>query len=881
MAHPNVRDRVEPARLAEEQAALRRVATLVARGASPAEVCETVAAEVARLLESDFSLVGRYETDATLTHIASHPLELLSQLGPRTVLDGDDLASVVQRSGKPNSINYDDAPGPVAALARELGVRCAVGAPVLVDDQIWGVMAAGWAVPEKASSEAAERTAEFTALLATALANTESRNEITRLAEGQAALRRVATLVAEGAPPADVFESVVTEVGQQFPGANGAALSRYETDGTLTMIGRWSRADGYVPVGARYPLVQGTVGLLIDETRQPGRVDVDAETLRSLPAVIRELGWVSVVAAPIFVEGRLWGLVGISSTTEQSLPSNTEQRLTEFTELVEAAIANAESREALAGLADEQAALLRVATLVAGGVEPGPLFDAIAGEIERLFGVDISALVRFEGDGTVTVMGANGGHHSPGARVQPDPDYVIAAVYRTRQAARFDLEDHEGKPPAVVREWGVRSGVATPIVVEGKLWGAIMIASLDSTLVAATDRRLGDFSALFATAIANMHAREQVADLAEQQAALRRVATLAAREAAPADVLAAVADETARTLGTEAVGMLRFEQDGSATLVAQSQTPWDPPPLGTRLTLEGENIVASVHQTGRASRMDDWANATGSVAAMAHVLGITSAVATPVVVEGRLWGTMVAATSQSEPLPPDTESRIGEFTELVATAIANAETRGELAASRARIVATADATRRRIERDLHDGAQQQLVSLALELRAAQAALPPELNEQRAELSSVVKGLTVVLDELREISSGIHPAILSEGGLAPALKTLARRSPIPVMLDVRVEGRLPESVEVAAYYVVSEMLTNAAKHAHASSVQVDVTGADGVLGVVVRDDGVGGADPARGSGLVGLRDRVETLGGTITVDSPRGRGTSIDVALPLD
>ena len=200
MAHPNVRDRVELARLAEEQAALRRVATLVARGASPAEVFETVAAEVARLLGSDFSLVGRYEADGTLTHIASHPLELLSQLGPRTVLDGDDLASVVHRSGEPNSISYDDAPGPVAALARELGVRCAVGAPILVDDQIWGVMAAGWALPGKASSEAAERTAEFTELVATALANTESRNEITRLAEEQAALRRVATLVAEALP---------------------------------------------------------------------------------------------------------------------------------------------------------------------------------------------------------------------------------------------------------------------------------------------------------------------------------------------------------------------------------------------------------------------------------------------------------------------------------------------------------------------------------------------------------------------------------------------------------------------------------------------------------------------------------------------------------
>ena len=257
MAHPNVRDRVEPARLAEEQAALRRVATLVARGASPAEVFEAVAAEVARLLGSDFSLVGRYEADATLTHVASHPLELLSQLGPRTVLDGDDLASVVQRSGQPTCIDYDDAPGPVAALARELGVRCAVGAPIVVDDRVWGVTAAGWALPGKASSEAAERAAEFTELVATALANTESRNEITRLAEEQAALRRVATLVARGAPPAEVFEAVVTEVGQLVPGADAAALSRYETDDTLTLIGKWSRADGYAPRRSALPSRQG------------------------------------------------------------------------------------------------------------------------------------------------------------------------------------------------------------------------------------------------------------------------------------------------------------------------------------------------------------------------------------------------------------------------------------------------------------------------------------------------------------------------------------------------------------------------------------------------------------------------------------------------
>jgi signal transduction histidine kinase len=222
-----------------------------------------------------------------------------------------------------------------------------------------------------------------------------------------------------------------------------------------------------------------------------------------------------------------------------------------------------------------------------------------------------------------------------------------------------------------------------------------------------------------------------------------------------------------------------------------------------------------------------------------------------------------------------------EFTELVATAIANTESRAELAASRARIVATADATRRRIERDLHVGAQQQLVSLALEVRAVQAAVPPELGELRAELSGVVERLTSVMDGLREIARGIHPAVLSEGGLGPALKTLARRSPIPVELDVRAEGRLPEPVEVAAYYVVSEALTNAAKHAGASIVHVNVDVGGRVLRAAVRDDGLGGADPVRGSGLLGLKDRAETIGGTISLQSPHGKGTTLIAELPLD
>jgi signal transduction histidine kinase len=286
-----------------------------------------------------------------------------------------------------------------------------------------------------------------------------------------------------------------------------------------------------------------------------------------------------------------------------------------------------------------------------------------------------------------------------------------------------------------------------------------------------------------------------------------------------------------------------------------------------------------VLRTRRAVRVDDWTEVPGEAGEFAREKSIRSTVGVPIVVEGALWGVMNAGSS--ELLPQETEGRLAKFTQLLGTAIANAESRAELDASRARIVATTDATRRRIERDLHDGAQQQLLSLALEIRAAQAGTPAELREHRAELAHVAEGLTNVLDGLREIALGIHPAILAEGGLGPALKTLAHRSPIPVELEVRVDGRLPEPVEVTAYYVVSEALTNAAKHARASQVDVSVDVRGLFLRVAVRDDGDGGADPGRGSGLLGLKDRADALGGTIYVESAPGQGTTLIAELPLE
>jgi signal transduction histidine kinase len=397
-----------------------------------------------------------------------------------------------------------------------------------------------------------------------------------------------------------------------------------------------------------------------------------------------------------------------------------------------------------------------------------------------------------------------------------------------------------------------------------------------------TDRKPGQLSVLVVFVVIGGGIGilvDELARLTTEQAALRRIATLVARGMPPAELFAAVAEEVAALLPADGALVAHLEPDGSVTMLAAGGRAGEFA-AGERAQVEPPMALATVVRTRRPARTDDYEQVSPELKERVRRAGIRSSVATPIIVEGQLWGAIVAS-SRRGPLPADSERRMLNFTELVATAIADAESRSQLAASRARIVAASDEARRRLERDLHDGVQQRLVSLALEVRAAQSALPPTVTEVRSELSRVVEGLTDALDELREISRGIHPAILSEGGLGPALKTLARRAPIPVALDVRVEDKLSDGVEVAAYYAVSEMVTNTAKHAQASTINVEVTCANGVLHILVGDDGIGGADPARGSGLVGLHDRIEALGGTISVRSPTGEGTAVEVALPLD
>jgi signal transduction histidine kinase len=710
-----------------------------------------------------------------------------------------------------------------------------------------------------------------------------------RLSAERAALRRVATLVGRSAPPEVVLAAVAAEAGRLLE-ADFAVLSRYDPDGAATVIGTWAET-GPLPLagGTRLESESRSVHTLVYRTREPARIDGYGSAPGQGADLARAWGVRSVVGVPVNLEGGLWGVIGVASTHDEPLPADTEAWLAGFTELVVAAIANTEARAQLRGYAEEQAALRRVATLVARATSPDQAFAAVTAEVGRLLEVDFTFLSRYDPDGAAAVVGGwsrtdDDASLPVGRRLRLGGRNVHTLVFETGQPARMDHDDASGAAADVFRGSGIRSCVGAPIVVEGRLWGVMGVAyTHDAALPVGTESRLAGFTELVAAAIADAHARVELRGFAEEQAALRRVATLVARGALPEDVFAAVAAEAGQLLKVDFTVLSRYERDGAVAVVGgwARVDPGRPLAVGARLEPGGQNMHTLVFQTGRPARIDDYDEASGPAADVAHDWAFRSAVGAPISVEDRLWGVISVASARDEPLPADTEARLAGFTELVGTALANADTQSALAASRARIITAADTARRRIERDLHDGAQQRLVTLALQLRAAQTAVPPAAEELAEELEHVTTELSSVLDELREMARGIHPTVLADGGLRPAMSSLARHCAVPVELDVRVSGRLPESVEVATYYVVAEALTNVAKHADASVVHVEVSPADDVLRICVRDDGRGGADLAGGSGLVGLKDRVEALGGRISLQSTPGTGTALEVALPLD
>jgi signal transduction histidine kinase len=519
-----------------------------------------------------------------------------------------------------------------------------------------------------------------------------------------------------------------------------------------------------------------------------------------------------------------------------------------------------------ARLAEEQASLRRVAALVAEGATPADVFAAVAREVALVLELPAAGIYRYEPDGTATMVGSSGAlAFAPGSNWPLDGPSLPSLVRKTGRSARIDdYAEVTGAVGEAAARAGVQAGVGVPILVAGELWG-IVAAGADQRALLPPDaeRRLGQFTALVAAAISNTQAREDLRRLADEQAALRRLATLVARAAEPQGVFDAVCEETGRLLGACSVTLARSASDGgNRTMAAWSARDGHARP-GGRLSPDGVGVMTLVRDTAAPGRFesDDGASAGA-----------------PVVVEGRVWGTLVAARAGCDRLPAGAEQRLASFAELIATALSNAAARSELVASRVRIVEAADEQRRRVVRDLHDGAQERMVHAIFVLQRAHDRydVPPDVR------SLVEQGVTHVrsaIRELRELAHGIHPEILTQYGLAAAVQPLADRAPLPVEIAIPDE-RYPTPVESAAYFVAAEALTNVAKYAHASTARIAGARTRAGLTLVIEDDGVGGARRTPGRGLAGLGDRLAALDGVLTVHSPPGGGTRVRAEIPL-
>jgi PAS domain S-box-containing protein len=667
----------------------------------------------------------------------------------------------------------------------------------------------------------------------------------------------------------DFLETVLDTAAQPIwvvdPGgvirfANPAAVAALGYDDANQLLGRPSHETIHYrhPDGTRFPAADCPMLL----PRSTGET-----VARDLDWFIRRDGSmfpVSYVSAPITMPAGRGAVVA-------------------FTDIEDRLRAEVVLREHDALLEKREGSLRRIASLVAGGAASSEVFAAIAREVGRVTGLPLVALWRYERDTTASVIGAWGEHPHPfqaGTRWPLDGPTICAKVLQSGRPARIDdFTEVSGTIADAARRTRIRACAGAPIIVDGDVWGAMSVDAIEpEPLPDRIEARLAEFTELVATAVASSASREQLAALADEQAALRRVATLVARQSPSVEIFAAVADEVGRLLRVQDTTIFRYEDDGTATVVADRGDRAVPLPIGSRVPLDGDSATALVRRTGRPARIDDFSNATGALADYTRIAGIGSTVGSPIVVDGRLWGAMIAATRTDAPMAPATESRMGKFTELVATAISNVQARSELAASRARIAAAADDERRRVVRDLHDGAQQRLVHTVLTLRLARQALQGGQERGPALVTEALEHAESAIAELRELAHGILPGALSRGGLRAGVEALASRMPVPIECDVSVD-RLPPAIEATAYFVIAESLTNVAKHARASGVAVAAGVQDGTLTIRVQDDGVGGARPD-GPGLLGLADRLAVLGGRLLVETPIGGGTLVAADVPL-
>jgi signal transduction histidine kinase len=534
-------------------------------------------------------------------------------------------------------------------------------------------------------------------------------------------------------------------------------------------------------------------------------------------------------------------------------------------------------------LLSQQAALRRVAGLVARGAPPSELFAAVAYEVARVTGSALVQIQRFEADDTVMVAGAWGAEphpFQPGTKWGLEGSQIAGPIKRSGKPVRVDdFGAGAGPIRQGVRKTGIRGGAGAPIVVDGELWGVMAAGPAKGEgLPIGLEDRLAEFTDLIATAISNAQSQEALARLADEQAALRRVATLVAEAVPPPELFEAIVREAGRLFAVDAMHMGRFEE-GAAICVAGWAREGEHLPVGTTVDLDGKNVASLVFQTGRPARQDGYSVGSETIAdELRGSMAVYSSVAVPIAVDGRVWGLMIASSKDPRAIAADSESRLLAFTELAETAIANAEARAKLAASRARLVAAADDERRRVVRELHDGAERQLEHTLAAIAAAARELGDGDRSARELVEQARAHAERTIAELRELATGIMPAVLTSGGLRAAAEALASRMTVPVTLDVTAQ-RYASSLEATAYFVMAEALTNVAKHSRARHATVRVHVEDGALRVQVRDNGVGGAR-ADGPGLVGLRDRLAALGGALAVDSPLDGGSAVSATIPV-
>jgi signal transduction histidine kinase len=601
-----------------------------------------------------------------------------------------------------------------------------------------------------------------------------------------------------------------------------------------------------------------------------GVIQSPASTLAGKTGPAEERGTGPSVEVPIVVADRIWGVFVAWSPLGMKQPQ-AEHRLARFAEAITPTILSAQARTQLA---KEQAAQRRVAELAARDAPAEQVLGAVAFEALVASGVEFTILVRFDRDGFAEIVALHGApaDFAVGMRAWGDEDVAVQRVLRTGQVVRIeDLASMSARWPQIASRSGSTVSVAVPISIQGAPWGALEAVGRLDLLSASAEELLTRFAELAGIAMSAAQTRLELRLLADEQAALSRVAALVVRGADLNEVFTAVTAEASGLVADVAAVLVRFGSDGTFVLVAATNSNI---PVGFRGRTQDGALLRDLIRTGAPARVDNVEETPWAGAAREMDAGATTAV--PVRVESRLWGALTVS-SVHWPLPENIEKRLLKFAELAGAAIANAENKAKLTASRARVVATADETRRRLQRDVHKSAQQRLMHTILTLKLARQSMAPD-SPPAALVDEALLNAERASNELRDIVRGILPAALTRGGLRLGLESLLSNVALPVDLQVTAP-RCSTETEQTAYFIVAEALTNVTKHAHAGRATVSVTFDGDWLTVEVHDNGIGGANPGVGTGLIGVADRVDAAEGALTLTSPIGGGTTLLVRLP--